>query len=271
MSAPIPAEPVRRRTPSVRIPPGLRRRMRALRRVAPPLAARAATAPLPHAAAARPWDREREILARAHARRRSLSRRDAGPIPVWIWGEGPPVLLVHGWGSRGATARLLRRAARARPDTPSSPSTRPGHGAARERLLLAAAVPLRDRGGGAASTDRSPGSSRTRWAEPRRRSRWRAASTRARVVFLVAPSRDPAGYTRYFADARSGLRERVRRRMERRIVRRFGMSVVRVRRPRPRAKTARRSPARLPRRAGRRGAVVRTARRSRARGREPRS
>lgn len=41
---------------------------------------------------------EREILAGARKRTIEVG---AGPLPVWTWGDGPPVLLVHGWGGRG--------------------------------------------------------------------------------------------------------------------------------------------------------------------------
>lgn len=43
--------------------------------------------------------REREILAGAEAFRVRVGRRH---IQAWRWGRGPVVLLMHGWGGRGA-------------------------------------------------------------------------------------------------------------------------------------------------------------------------
>ena len=40
-----------------------------------------------------------EAMALASARVRQI---DASPITAWVWGDGPIVLLVHGWGGRGA-------------------------------------------------------------------------------------------------------------------------------------------------------------------------
>lgn len=44
-------------------------------------------------------ERERDLLARA---RRGTVLVDGRRIAVWSWGAGPRVLLVHGWGGRGA-------------------------------------------------------------------------------------------------------------------------------------------------------------------------
>jgi pimeloyl-ACP methyl ester carboxylesterase len=43
------------------------------------------------------WEKELLEEARSHS---SIPWRD-GEISVWSWGEGPPVLLVHGWEGRG--------------------------------------------------------------------------------------------------------------------------------------------------------------------------
>jgi pimeloyl-ACP methyl ester carboxylesterase len=43
--------------------------------------------------------RESAALARA---RRTIVQLDGSPVATWTWGHGPVVLLVHGWGGRGA-------------------------------------------------------------------------------------------------------------------------------------------------------------------------
>lgn len=40
-----------------------------------------------------------QVLAQA---RRRWWQHEGQKIPVWTWGEGPPVLLLHGWGGRAA-------------------------------------------------------------------------------------------------------------------------------------------------------------------------
>lgn len=71
----------------------------ALSILAPPLAARLAerlflTPPRPRRPAA-----ELALLATGRARPLRVGRRH---LDVWLWGSGPSVLLVHGWGGRGA-------------------------------------------------------------------------------------------------------------------------------------------------------------------------
>src|SRR5438045_2400376 len=67
--------------------------------LAPALAARVAerlflTAPRYPAPA-----HETSVLAGA---RRTIVHVDGAPVTTWTWGHGPRVLLVHGWGGRGA-------------------------------------------------------------------------------------------------------------------------------------------------------------------------
>ncbi|MEZ4473496.1 MAG: alpha/beta fold hydrolase [bacterium] len=45
---------------------------------------------------------ERELAWRADARRHHVAMDDGRRLPVDVWGEGPPVLLVHGWAGRGS-------------------------------------------------------------------------------------------------------------------------------------------------------------------------
>jgi Alpha/beta hydrolase family len=47
---------------------------------------------------------EEEQRALAEARHSVVSTR-AGQLPVWRWGDGAPVLLMHGWGGRGIQLR----------------------------------------------------------------------------------------------------------------------------------------------------------------------
>jgi pimeloyl-ACP methyl ester carboxylesterase len=79
--------------------PLVRTGARALSALAPSLAARLAerwflTPPRPSRPAA-----EITLLATARARPLFVGTRR---IEVWLWGSGPSVLLVHGWGGRGA-------------------------------------------------------------------------------------------------------------------------------------------------------------------------
>ena len=90
-------------TPAEKRAEALRRKLRyvragleVLRTVAPPLAARAALALFRTPPRHVPWDREAEILAAG----RPLTLDAKGDsVRAWRWGEGAPVLLVHGWGS----------------------------------------------------------------------------------------------------------------------------------------------------------------------------
>jgi pimeloyl-ACP methyl ester carboxylesterase len=88
-----------RSSKSLEPPRLLRAANRALSAAAPSLAARLAerlflTPPRP----ARPA-REAALLATARARPVRVGARH---VDVWLWGTGPSVLLVHGWGGRGA-------------------------------------------------------------------------------------------------------------------------------------------------------------------------
>jgi len=218
MSTSIPARPSKKKSTSVRIPPGLRPAMRVLSAVAPPLASRLAVhlfrTPPRHA----PSEIESRILAGARSSTLSVEHTPA-PIPVWIWGEGPPVLLVHGWGSRGA-----RLGSFVAPLVAAGHSViafdAPGHGAARERLsslpqfVFAIESAAREHGRFAGIVAHSMGGAATTLSMAR--------GVEAERVVFVAPAADPAGYTRYFT-AVLGLPERIRVAMERLIVQEFGM------------------------------------------------
>jgi pimeloyl-ACP methyl ester carboxylesterase len=159
---------------------------------------------------------ERDAIQRGEPLPLSLEGK---PLAAWRWGQGPAVLLVHGWGSRGS-----RLASFVAPLTEAGFSVvafdAPGHGASAGRLsslpqfiaaIQAAAREVTFSGivahsmGGAATT----------------LAMGRGLSAR-RVVFL-APAADPAGYSERFAEM-VGLTPDVLARMKRSIELRFGQS-----------------------------------------------
>jgi pimeloyl-ACP methyl ester carboxylesterase len=78
----------------------LRAALRVLTFASLPLAARAAGALFRLPPRRRKIAEEERALAEARHERISTAAGDS--ISTWRWGEGPPILLVHGWGSRGA-------------------------------------------------------------------------------------------------------------------------------------------------------------------------
>src|SRR5262245_63019570 len=72
---------------------------RILSAVSPDLAARLAERLLLAPPRARRRTTELALLASARARPMRVGGRR---IETWMWGRGPRVLLVHGWGGRGA-------------------------------------------------------------------------------------------------------------------------------------------------------------------------
>ncbi len=195
----------------------LRLGMRTLGVLAPPLAARAAEVlfrrPPGHAA----WDGEHTILDRG----RPASFRVRGrAVAAWTWGAGPAVLLVHGWGSRGA-----RLGSFVSPLMEAGFSVvtfdAPGHGATGGRLsslpefLFSIEAAHAAYGPFAGIIGHSLGGAASTLALAR-------GVEADRVVFL-APAADPAGFARKFAEI-AGVAPRVRERMEARLVREFGMT-----------------------------------------------
>lgn len=81
--------------------------MRSLSRIAPGLAARVAAdlfmRPL------RPKPRPRELKWLEDARPEVLPTRH-GKLTGWSWGEGPAVVLIHGWNGRGSQMGFLAKA-----------------------------------------------------------------------------------------------------------------------------------------------------------------
>jgi pimeloyl-ACP methyl ester carboxylesterase len=145
---------------------------------------------------------------------------DGRRLAVWRWGAGPTVLLVHGWGSRGA--RLGDFVA---PLTHAGFSVlafdAPGHGASAGRLsslpqFIAAIRTIGEHLGPLhAVVAHSMGGAATALAMA-------GSLDLERVVFL-APAADPAGYSERFASV-FGLTDEVVFRMKRGLERRFGIA-----------------------------------------------
>ena len=201
-----------RRSASLRI---LGPALRALAWAAPPLAVRAAAAlfrmPRPHQTS----DAERQLLATG---KRGRLRAGKNEIATWEWGEGPTMLLVHGWGSRGA-----RLGSFVEPLVSSGYSVvtfdAPGHGESSGRLsslpqfveALRTIAQTRESIHGVVA--HSMGSAAAALAMTR-------GLEAERVVFL-APAANPAAYTKYFAEA-LGIPSQIRVGMEQLFERQFG-------------------------------------------------
>ena len=161
---------------------------------------------------------EAEVQALATAKTERLRSAFGDSVATWSWGEGPPVLLVHGWGSRGGR---LASYVPALLDRGYSVVTfdAPGHGASSGRLSSApqfvkaieavsarfgpfAAVIAHSMGGCAVSLAMRDG-------------------VRAGRAVFIAPSANPGAFTTLFAQT-LGLPEEVMNRMRRRFERQFG-------------------------------------------------
>lgn len=185
--------------------------------IAPGIAARLAMALFRRPPRHRDSESERAALGRSERLEVLL---DGKPLAVWRWGRGPAVLLVHGWGSRGA-----RLASFIEPLTDAGFSVvafdAPGHGASAGRLsslpqfISAILAVARELGGVEAVIAHSMGGAATTLAMAR-------GLTAGRLVFL-APAADPAGYSERFASV-LGLSPDVLSRMKLGLERRFGMA-----------------------------------------------
>jgi pimeloyl-ACP methyl ester carboxylesterase len=151
--------------------------------------------------------------------RRVRIRLTKNEIATWTWGEGPTMLLVHGWGSRGA-----RLGSFVEPLVASGYSVvtfdAPGHGDSSGRLsslpqfmeaLLAVAA---TRGSIYGVVAHSMGGAATALAMSR-------GLEAERAVFL-APAANPGAYTRLFAET-LGVRPEIRARMEHHFEKQFGI------------------------------------------------
>jgi len=201
-----------RRSASLRI---LGPALRALAWAAPPLAVRAAAALFRMPRRHQTSDAERQLLATG---KRGRLRAGKNQIATWEWGEGPTMLLVHGWGSRGA-----RLGSFVEPLVSSGYSVvtfdAPGHGESSGRLsslpqfveALRTIAQTRESIHGVVA--HSIGSAAAALAMTR-------GLEAERVVFL-APAANPAAYTKYFAEA-LGIPSQIRVGMEQLFERQFG-------------------------------------------------
>jgi pimeloyl-ACP methyl ester carboxylesterase len=142
-----------------------------------------------------------------------------GALAAWSWGEGPIVLLVHGWGSRGARLhsfveplnaagyRVVAFDAPGHGDSPGRSSSLPQFAQA----IVAVADGL---GPIEAVITHSMGGPSTAFAMTR-------GFTAQRLVF-VAPPANPGGFTQRFARALQ-IPRHVIERMIRQFERRFGL------------------------------------------------
>lgn len=99
---PLPKAPVH-----VQAPPLVRSTMGSLSRVAPGLAARLAADLFMRPSRIEPRTRELEWIEDSQLLK--LTTRH-GDMSGWSWGEGPAVILLHGWNGRGSQMGLLARA-----------------------------------------------------------------------------------------------------------------------------------------------------------------
>ena len=162
-------------------------------------------------------DSASERTALASGEKTTLSL-DGRRLAVWRWGRGPAILLVHGWGSRGA-----RLASFIEPLTAAGYSVvafdAPGHGASAGKLsslpqfIRSIEAVARRFGPIEAVVAHSMGGAATTLAMGR-------GLPIRRAVFL-APAADPAGYTEIFAET-VGLTPALLARMKAKIERRFG-------------------------------------------------
>ena len=188
---------------------------RGLTPIAPVVAAELAVALFRRPPGHKSSESERTALAAGMREELSLAGRR---LAVWRWGKGPAILLVHGWGSRGA-----RLASFIPPLTEAGYSVvafdAPGHGASAGKLsslpqfIVAIEAVARRFGPIEAVVAHSMGGAATTLAMGR-------GLSIGRAVFL-APVADPAGYSERFAEV-VGLAPAMRDRMKAKIEKRFG-------------------------------------------------
>ncbi|HEY7724352.1 MAG TPA: alpha/beta fold hydrolase [Anaeromyxobacteraceae bacterium] len=181
--------------------------------IAPALAARAAERMFLTPPRHPPPPREGELLAGAEP---FAVRAGAEILRCWRFGEGPPVLLVHGWGGRGGQmaplAPALRAAGRA-----AVTFDGPAHGASSGRTASVpafadAVAAVAAHVGARAAVGHSMGAAGLALAMIR--------GLELDAAAFLAPPRSPAAFLARFFDAlrlSAPVREGVRARLERRL------------------------------------------------------
>ena len=198
-----------------RLLPLVRTTNRALSALAPALAARLATRRFTTPSRPRRPAPEIELLATARARPMQIGTRR---IETWLWGTGPSVLLVHGWGGRGAQLGALVGPLVARGFSVVTFDA-PGHGASDEgtvtipEITSAIRAVAESRGPLAALVAHSVG------ATAAVRALWEGLE--AGAVVLVGPAADLVTPSLRFSET-FGFSREVRERMHRRIEERVG-------------------------------------------------
>jgi pimeloyl-ACP methyl ester carboxylesterase len=190
---------------------------RLLSAVAPALAARRAVRLFMTPPRVRRPAVELDLLASARARPMQLGGRR---IETWVWGTGPSVLLVHGWGGRGAQLGALVGPLVARGFAVVTFDA-PGHGASdagtvtMPEITAAIRAVADSRGPLAALVAHSGG------ATAAVRALWEGLDTGA--VVLIGPAADLVTPALRFSET-FGFSRDVRERMHRRIEARVGRS-----------------------------------------------
>jgi pimeloyl-ACP methyl ester carboxylesterase len=193
----------------------LRAGFRILCAVAPPIAVRAAATLFRTPPRHKTSPVERQLL---ESGRSEAIPMGSGKLATWSWGEGPAVLLVHGWGSRGARLGSFVEPLVAAGYTAVAFDA-PGHGSSSGRLsslpqfIEAVLAVSRAHGPFAAVIAHSMGGAATALAVGRGLDLERAA--------FLAPASNPGNYSRRFAEV-LGIPARIRERMEKRFERQFG-------------------------------------------------
>lgn len=194
----------------------LRAGFRVLGRAAPGLAAVAAGRLFGTPRRHRTSEAERLALASA---RRGRVETDGGSVVTWTWGQGPAVLLAHGWGSRGARMRSFVEPLVAAGFTAVAFDA-PGHGdssgrtSSLPRFALAIRAVADDAGGIEAAVAHSMGCPSVAFAMTR-------GLSVKRAVFL-APAANPGSYTERFARVLA-ISPAVIDAMKRRVEQRYGL------------------------------------------------
>jgi pimeloyl-ACP methyl ester carboxylesterase len=197
--------------------PVIRATHRTLSAVAPELASRRAELLFTTPPRARRPAAEVDLLATARARPMQVGGRR---VETWVWGSGPSVLLVHGWGGRGAQLGALVGPLVSRGFSVVTFDA-PGHGASDAgtvtipEITSAIRAVAESRGPLAAIVAHSVG------ATAAVRALWEGLD--AGAVVLVGPAADLVTPSLRFCET-FGFSREVRERMHRRVEERVGRS-----------------------------------------------